>query len=133
MAPSSPTGPAPSTTARCGFAENSHGSRLCTFTVSSSAFSAIVSGSTNTPTPRIAAGTAFRYRSSSTTRSVMKPCIFMIPRSVYSPVMQKSGRSARHATHPGAEHGRRTIGIARSPGRKSVTAAPTSTTSANAS
>ncbi len=55
-----------------------------------SAFSAMVSGSTRTPTSRRWAGTTYMNRSSSTTRSVMKPCRPLMPRSVNSPVKQKS-------------------------------------------
>ena len=66
IAPSSPTGPAPSTTARrpCagatpGWGGVTHGSRCCTCQTWVIAFSAMVRGSVSTPTSRSVRGTGF--------------------------------------------------------------------------
>src|SRR5438477_3132275 len=56
-----------------------------------------------------------------------------MPRSVKSPVKQKSCRSDRHGAHDRCEHGRRTEGTTRSPGLNSDALDPASTTSPSAS
>src|SRR5271168_442241 len=81
IAPSNPTGPAPKTTALWQYCDalpgstgHAHGNRDWTCHNCSMPFSAMVSGSTNSATSRILAGTTFIYFASSTTYSVINPC-----------------------------------------------------------
>ncbi len=82
--------------------------------VCSSALVMTVIGSSNTPSSPREESTLMAYSGSIRQRSDMNPWIFLMPRSVYSPLVHMSHSPTAQFAH-GIGSGRRTIPTSRSP------------------